>query len=93
MSWLREVRERKRGREVWKARKPQDPNDVTKGNIRGGVQKNWYFCVVGAVGYHFVFSLTFDSEAFKTCKKTIKLFNLCALACLWLTMTVYFDLA
>ena len=70
----------------------------------------WYFWVVGAVGggfearpqlsakeYHFLFLLPFDAEAFKTCKNTIKLINLCALPCLglclWLTMTVYFDLA
>ena len=36
------------------------------------------------------------AEAFKTCKNTIKLINLCALPCLglglWLTLTVYFDL-
>ena len=38
-----------------------------------------------------------DAEAFKMCKNTIKLTNLCALPCLglglWLTLTVYFDLA
>ena len=47
--------------------------------------------------YHFLFLLPFDAEAFKTCKNTIKLINLCALPCLWLglwlTLTVYFDLA
>ena len=32
--------------------------------------------------YHFLFLLSFDAEAFKTCKNTIKLFNLCALSCL-----------
>ena len=47
--------------------------------------------------YHFLFLLPFDAEAFKTCKNTVKLINLCALPCLglglWLTLTVYFDLA
>ena len=47
--------------------------------------------------YHFLFLLPFDAEAFKTCKNTIKLINLCALPCLglglWLTLTVFFDLA
>ena len=32
--------------------------------------------------YNFLFLLSFDAEAFKTCKNTIKLFNLCALPCL-----------
>ena len=41
-----------------------------------------------------LFLLPFDAEAFKTCKNTIKLINLCALGLgLWLTLTVYFDLA
>ena len=77
--------------------------------LRGGVKLKWYFWVVGAIGgarpdhnfrqkrYHFLFFLPFDAEAFKTCKNTIKLINLCALPCLglglWLTLTVYFDLA
>ena len=81
--------------------------------IRDGVKKKWYFWVVMAVGgggrgsrpdhnfrpkkYHFLFLLPFDSEAFKTCKNTIELINLCALPCLglgpWLTLTVFFDLA
>ena len=47
--------------------------------------------------YHFLFLLPFDAEAFKTCKNTIKLINLCGLPCLglglWLTLKVYFDLA
>ena len=47
--------------------------------------------------YHFLFLLSFDAEAFKTCKNTIKLINLCALPCLglglWLILTVFFDLA
>ena len=47
--------------------------------------------------YHFLFLLPFDAEALKTCKNTTKLLNLCALPCLglglWLTLTVYFDLA
>ena len=42
--------------------------------------------------YHFLFLLPFDAEAFKMCKNTIKLTNLCALPCLglghWLTLTV-----
>ena len=46
---------------------------------------------------HFLFLLPFYAEAFKTFKNTIKLINLCALPCLglglWLTLTVYFDLA
>ena len=49
------------------------------------------------LSYHFLFLLPFDAKAFKTCKNTIKLINLCALLCfglgLWLTLTVYFDLA
>ena len=75
-------------------------------------KKKWYFWVVGAVGgggglrpdhnfrpkkYHFLFLLPFDAEAFKTCKNTIKLIDLCGLPCLgldlWLTLKVYFDLA
>ena len=47
--------------------------------------------------YHFLSLLPFDAEAFKMCKNTIKLINLCALPCLglglWLTLTVFFDLA
>ena len=47
--------------------------------------------------YHFLLLLPFDAETFKTCKNTIKLINSCALPCLglglWLTLTVYFDLA
>ena len=31
--------------------------------------------------YHFLFLLPFDADAFKTCKNTIKLINLCALPC------------
>ena len=52
---------------------------------------------LSAKKYHFLFLLPFDAEVFKTCKNTIKLINLCALPCLglglWLTLTVYFDLA
>ena len=47
--------------------------------------------------YHVLFSLPFDAEAFKPCKNTIKLINLCAVPCLglglWLTLAVFFDLA
>ena len=47
--------------------------------------------------YHFLFLFSFDAEVYKTCKNTIKLICLCGLPCLglglWLTMTVYFDLA
>ena len=43
------------------------------------------------------FLLPFDAEAFKICKNTIKLINLCGLPSLgldlWLTLKVYFDLA
>ena len=50
--------------------------------VRGGVKK------VVLLG---------DAEAFKTCKNTIKLNDLCALPFLglglWSTLTVYFDLA
>ena len=46
---------------------------------------------------HFLFLFSFDAEVYKTCKNTIKLIYLCGLPCLglglWLTMTVYFDLA
>merc|ERR1711911_132744 len=78
----------------------------------GAASKKWYFWVEGAVWgeggsrpdhnfrpkkYHFLFLLPFDAEAFKTCKNTIKLINLCALPCLglglWLTLTVYFVVA
>ena len=52
---------------------------------------------VGRSGYYFLFLLPFDAEAFRPCKSTIKVINLCALPCLgfglWLTLTVYFDLA
>ena len=73
--------------------------------LLGRRQKKWYFWVVGArpdhnfrpKNYHFLFLLPFDAEAFKTCKNTLKLINLCALPCLglglWLTLTVFFDLA
>ena len=67
--------------------------------LRGSVKKKWYF---RPKKYQFLFLLPFDAEAFKTCKNnrvknTIKLINLCALPCLglglWLTLTVFFDLA
>ena len=49
------------------------------------------------LNFLFFFPLRGDAEAFKMCKNTIKLTNLCALPCLglglWLTLTVYFDLA
>ena len=79
---------------------------------RGDVKKSVSFGLGGLFGgggwlvpdhnfrsknYHFLFLLPFDAEAFKTCKNTIKLINLCALPCLglglWLTLTVFFDLA
>ncbi len=64
-----------------------------EGGGGGGVKKSGTFGWWG----HFLFFLPFDAEAIKTCKNTIKLINLCALPCLglglWLTLTVYFDLA
>ena len=65
--------------------------------LRGDVKKSCSFGWWGAWGGAFLFLLPFDAEAFKTCKNTIKLINLCALPCLglglWLTLTVFFDLA
>ena len=79
--------------------------------IRGDVKKSGPFGWWGPLGggdsrpdhnfrpkkYHFLFLLPFDAEAFKTCKNTIKLINLCGLPCLglgiWLSLKVYFDLA
>ena len=62
-------------------------------NVRGGVKKKNF----RPKKYHFLFLLPFDAETFKTCKNRIKLINLCALPCLglglWLTLTVFFDLA
>ena len=62
--------------------------------LRGSVKKKWYF---RPKKYQFLFLLPFDAETFKTCKNTIKLINLCVLPCLglvlWLTLTVFFDLA
>ena len=63
----------------------------------GGRWGGWFEARPQPKKYLFFFLLPFDAEAFKTCKNTIKLIDLCALPCLglgtWMTLTVFFDLA
>ena len=56
-------------------------------SVRGGVKKSGTFGWWGPTTTFGQKGTTFDAEAFKTCKNTIKLINLCALPCLGLLHT------
>ena len=60
--------------------------DVAFLSVRGDIKKScsfWWWGSVGSKNYPFLFLLPFDTEAFKTCKNTIKLINVCALRLLY----------